>query len=45
MATEKTIKEPIRIRQKELANGNISLYLDIYRRLASSASADGEASP
>ena len=30
MATEKTIKEPIRIRQKELANGNISLYLDIY---------------
>jgi len=30
MAIEKTIKEPIRIRQKELANGNISLYLDIY---------------
>lgn len=30
MATEKTIKEPIRIRQKELANGNTSLYLDIY---------------
>lgn len=30
MASEKTIKEPIRIRQKELANGNISLYLDIY---------------
>lgn len=30
MATEKTIKEPIRIRQKDLANGNISLYLDIY---------------
>ena len=30
MATEKTIKEPIRIRQKELANGNISLYIDIY---------------
>ena len=30
MAQEKTIKEPIRIRQKELANGNISLYLDIY---------------
>lgn len=30
MAQEKTIKEPIRIRQKKLANGNISLYLDIY---------------
>ena len=30
MAQEKIIKEPIRIRQKELANGNISLYLDIY---------------
>ncbi len=30
MAKEKIIKEPIRIRQKELANGNISLYLDIY---------------
>lgn len=30
MANEKSIKEPIRIRQKELANGNISLYLDIY---------------
>lgn len=30
MATERTIKEPIRIRQKELANGNTSLYLDIY---------------
>ena len=30
MAQEKIIKEPIRIRQKELTNGNISLYLDIY---------------
>lgn len=28
---EKKIKEPIRIRQKKLENGNISLYLDIYR--------------
>lgn len=27
----KGIKEPIRLRQKKLANGNISLYLDIYR--------------
>lgn len=25
------VKEPIRIRQKKLANGNASLYLDIYR--------------
>ena len=25
------IKEPVRLRQKKLANGNISLYLDIYR--------------
>lgn len=24
-------KEPIRLREKELANGNISLYLDIYQ--------------
>ena len=31
MATEKKIKEPIRVRQKPLQNGNISLYLDIYR--------------
>lgn len=31
MAKERIIKEPIRIRQKNLANGNISLYLDIYR--------------
>lgn len=27
---EKNTKEPVRIRQKELANGNKSLYLDIY---------------
>lgn len=27
---DKTVKEPIKIRQKKLANGNISLYLDIY---------------
>lgn len=27
---DKTTKEPIKIRQKKLANGNISLYLDIY---------------
>lgn len=27
---EKQRKEPIKIRQKELANGNMSLYLDIY---------------
>lgn len=31
MAKEKKIKEPIRVRQKPLQNGNISLYLDIYR--------------
>ena len=31
MAKERTIKEPIRIRQKKLANGILSLYLDIYR--------------
>ena len=24
------VKEPIRIRERKLANGNISLYLDIY---------------
>lgn len=29
---EKQRKEPIKIRQKELSNGNISLYLDIYLR-------------
>lgn len=28
---EKKIKEPIKVRQKPLQNGNISLYLDIYR--------------
>ena len=27
---EKQRKEPIKIRQKELASGNINLYLDIY---------------
>ena len=27
---DKAVKEPIKIRQKKLANGNISLYLDIY---------------
>lgn len=31
MAKEKKIKEPIRVVQKPLQNGNISLYLDIYR--------------
>lgn len=31
MAKEKKIKEPIKVRQKKLINGNISLYLDIYR--------------
>ena len=30
MVTDKIIKEPIHIRQKKLANGNLSLYLDIY---------------
>lgn len=30
MATQKNTKEPVRIRQKALADGNISLYLDIY---------------
>lgn len=28
--TKQEIKEPIRLRRKTLANGNISLYLDIY---------------
>ena len=28
MAKEKKIKEPIKVRQKPLQNGNISLYLD-----------------
>lgn len=28
----KTIKEPVRIREKKLKNGNVSLYLDIYRK-------------
>ncbi|MGN0033427.1 MAG: tyrosine-type recombinase/integrase [Candidatus Limimorpha sp.] len=31
MAREKKIKEAVRVRQKHLQNGNISLYLDIYR--------------
>lgn len=31
MAKEKKIKEPIKVRQRPLQNGNISLYLDIYR--------------
>lgn len=31
MAKEKRIKEPIRLRQKKINDGNISLYLDIYR--------------
>ena len=26
------VKEPIRIRERKLANGNISLYLDIYQK-------------
>lgn len=30
MAKEKRIKEPIKLRQKKIADGNISLYLDIY---------------
>ena len=30
MATLKNAKEPVRLRQKALADGNISLYLDIY---------------
>lgn len=28
----KEVKEPVRIREKKLANGNISLYLDIYMK-------------
>ena len=24
------VKEPVRIRQRKLANGNMSLYLDVY---------------
>ena len=24
------VKEPVRIRERQLANGNVSLYLDIY---------------
>lgn len=31
MAKEKKIKEPIKLRQKKIADGNVSLYLDIYR--------------
>jgi len=31
MAKEKRIKEPIKLRQKKIADGNVSLYLDIYR--------------
>lgn len=31
MAKEKKIKEPIKVRQKMLRDGNISLYLDIYK--------------
>lgn len=31
MVKEKKIKEPIRVRQKALQNGCISLYLDVYR--------------
>ncbi len=30
MAKEKRIKEPIKLRQKKIADGNVSLYLDIY---------------
>ena len=30
-AKQKTLKEPIRLRMKDLANGNKSLYLDIYQ--------------
>ena len=26
-----TQKEPVKLREKKLANGNVSLYLDIYR--------------
>lgn len=31
--TKKTTiqKEPVKLREKKLANGNVSLYLDIYR--------------
>lgn len=31
MANAKRIKEPIKLRQKKIADDNISLYLDIYR--------------
>lgn len=31
MANAKRIKEPIKLRQKKIADGNVSLYLDIYR--------------
>ena len=33
--TKKTTiqKEPVKLREKKLANGNVSLYLDIYRRV------------
>lgn len=27
---DRTVKEPVRLREKKLANGNVSLYLDIY---------------
>ena len=30
-AKQKTLKEPIRLRMKDLANGNKCLYLDIYQ--------------
>ena len=26
-------KEPVKVREKKLANGNVSLYLDIYRNV------------
>lgn len=28
------LKEPVRIREKKIARGNISLYLDIYQNVA-----------
>ncbi len=31
MTKDKRIKEPVRLRQKQLNDGNVSLYLDIYR--------------
>ena len=42
---KKTIaqKEPVKLREKKLSNGNISLYLDIYLKSATTRLYDTEA--